>query len=63
CRIPEVPRCFSEGQNDARVIKALDGVLRRLGGTARRWRTHRMAGVVYSRPHVLCEAEGQSAQT
>jgi len=38
---------FSDGQTGAHVIEALDGVLRRLGGTARRWRTDRMAGVVY----------------
>jgi transposase len=37
---------FSEGQTGAHVIEALDGVLRRLGGTPRRWRTDRMAGVV-----------------
>jgi transposase len=38
---------FSEGQTGPHVIESLDGVLRRLGGTARRWRTDRMAGVVY----------------
>jgi transposase len=38
---------FSEGQSGAHVIEALDGVLRRLGGTTRRWRTDRMAGVVF----------------
>ncbi len=38
---------FSEGQTSPHVIESLDGVLRRLGGTARRWRTGRMAGVVY----------------
>lgn len=38
---------FSDGQTGAHVIEALDGVLRRLGGSARRWRTDRMAGVVY----------------
>lgn len=37
---------FSEGQTGPHVIEALDGVLRRLGGTTRRWRTDRMAGVV-----------------
>jgi transposase len=37
---------FSEGQTGAHVIQALDGVLRRLEGTTRRWRTDRMAGVV-----------------
>jgi transposase len=38
---------FSEGQTGPHVIEALDGVLRRQGGTTRRWRTDRMAGVVY----------------
>ena len=37
---------FSEGQTGPHVIESLDGVLRRLGGTTRRWRTDRMAGVV-----------------
>jgi transposase len=41
-------RCrFSEGMTGAHTIEALDCVLRALGGTARRWRTDRMAGVVY----------------
>lgn len=40
-------RCrFSEGMTGAHTIEALDWVLRALGGTARRWRTDRMAGVV-----------------
>ena len=38
---------FSDGQSGAHVIEALDGVLCRLDGTTRRWRTDRMAGVVY----------------
>ncbi len=38
---------LSEGQTGAHVIECLDGVLRRLGGSAKRWRTDRMAGVVY----------------
>lgn len=38
---------FCEGQSGPHVIESLDGVLRRLGGTTRRWRTDRMAGVVY----------------
>jgi transposase len=40
-------RCvFSEGQSFPHLAEALDGVLRRLGGTARCWRTDRMATVV-----------------
>ena len=38
---------FCEGQTVAHLIEALDGVLRRLGGTTGRWRTDRMAAVVY----------------
>jgi transposase len=38
---------FCEGQTGPHVIESLDGVLRRLGGTTRRWRTDRMPGVVY----------------
>jgi transposase len=37
---------FSEGQSFPHLADALDGVLRRLGGTARCWRTDRMATVV-----------------
>jgi transposase len=36
----------SEGMSFAHLIDAIDGVLRRLGGTARAWRTDRMATVV-----------------
>lgn len=38
---------FSDGQSGPHVIESLDGVLRRFGGSTRRWRTDRMAGVVY----------------
>ena len=37
---------FSEGESFPHLAEALDGVLRRLGGTARCWRTDRMATVV-----------------
>lgn len=37
---------FSEGQSFPHLAGALDGVLRRLGGTAKAWRTDRMATVV-----------------
>ncbi len=36
----------SEGEDFAHLAAALDGVLRRLGGTARCWRTDRMATIV-----------------
>lgn len=36
-----------EGQSFAHLAEAIDGVLRRLGGTSRAWRTDRMATVVY----------------
>ena len=37
---------FSEGESFPHLAEALDGVVRRLGGTARSWRTDRMASVV-----------------
>jgi hypothetical protein len=37
---------ISEGETFAHLVEAIDGVLRRLGGTARAWRTDRMATVV-----------------
>jgi transposase len=36
-----------EGQTFAHLVEAIDGVLRRLGGTSRAWRTDRMATVVH----------------
>ena len=39
--------CFSEGESFPHLAEALDGVLRRLGGTTRCWRTDRMATFVY----------------
>ena len=38
---------FSDGQTFAHLMEALDEVLRRLGGTARSWRSDRMATVVF----------------
>jgi len=38
---------FSEGQSFAHLAGALDGVLRRFGGSARSWRTDRMATFVH----------------
>ena len=37
---------FSTSEDQPRLIEAMDGVLRRLGGTAREWRVDRMATVV-----------------
>ncbi len=37
---------FSEGEDFARLAAALDGTLRRFGGTARCWRVDRMASLV-----------------
>lgn len=37
---------FSESEDQAHLISAMDEVLRRLGGTARRWRVDRMASVI-----------------
>ena len=39
--------CFSEAESFPHLAEALDGVLRRLDGTARSWRTDRMATFVY----------------
>jgi transposase len=41
----KVRAVFAEGEDQAHLVAALDGVLRRLGGTARRWRVDRMATV------------------
>lgn len=38
---------ISEGMTFAHLVDAIDGVLRRLGGTTRAWRTDRMATVVH----------------
>ncbi len=38
---------FADGMTFAHLIEALDGVLRRLGGTTTSWRTDRMATFVY----------------
>ncbi|MGH2695744.1 MAG: hypothetical protein ACRDIW_02000 [Actinomycetota bacterium] len=37
---------FAQGEDQAHLIEAMDKVMRRLGGTARRWRVDRMATVV-----------------
>ena len=49
CALSFSGRCravISEGMTFAHLIDALDGVLRRLGGTPHAWRTDRMATVV-----------------
>lgn len=58
---------FSEGQSFAHLAAALDGVLRRLGGTAKIWRTDRMATVVHPgsdrlRPEAAALAKHYGAQ-
>ncbi|EQD74587.1 hypothetical protein B1A_04398, partial [mine drainage metagenome] len=37
---------LAEHLDQAHLIEAMDGVLRRLGGTARVWRTDRLATVI-----------------
>lgn len=37
---------FSDGMTTGHLVESLDQVLRRIGGTTRRWRTDRMSGVV-----------------
>ncbi|MGH9018312.1 MAG: Mu transposase domain-containing protein [Acidimicrobiales bacterium] len=44
---------FAECEDQAHLIEAMDGVLRRLGGNARRWRVDRMATVVDPRTGVV----------
>jgi transposase len=46
--LPHSGKCravFAESEDQPHLIEAIDAVLRRLGGTARRWRTDRMATV------------------
>jgi len=44
---------FSEAEDQPHLIEAIDGVLRRLGGNCRRWRTDRMATVVDPKAGVI----------
>ena len=37
---------LSSSQDQAHLVEGIDGVLRRFGGTARRWRVDRMATVL-----------------
>jgi len=58
---------FSEGESFPHLAEALDGVLRRLAGTARSWRTDRMATFVYPgsdrlRPEAAALAKHYGAQ-
>jgi transposase len=45
-RSGRIRAALSEGEEFAQLVGALDGVLRRLGGTARCWRTDRMSTIV-----------------
>jgi transposase len=40
---------FAESMDQGHLLEAIDGVLRKLGGTARRWRVDRLAGAVDTR--------------
>jgi transposase len=44
---------FAESEDQPHLIEAMDGVLRRLGGNARRWRVDRMATVVDPKTAVI----------
>jgi transposase len=44
---------FAESEDQPHLIEAMDGVLRRLGGNARRWRVDRMATVVDPRTGIV----------
>jgi transposase len=45
--------CFAESEDQPHLIEAMDSVLRRLGGNARRWRVDRMATVVDAKTGVV----------
>jgi transposase len=53
---------ISEGMSFAHLVDAIDGVLRRLGGTSRAWRTDRMATVVVPGSDRLTSAFAQVAK-
>jgi transposase len=53
---------ISEGMTFAHLVDAIDGVLRRLGGTARAWRTDRMATVVVPDTDRITSAFAQAAK-
>jgi 4-amino-4-deoxy-L-arabinose transferase-like glycosyltransferase len=54
---------ISEGMTFAHLVDAIDGVLRRLGGTARAWRTDRMATVVIPGSDRITAQFAQAAPT
>ena len=54
--------CSREGEDFAHLVDALDGVLRRLGGTARCWRTDRMATIVEPGSDRLRAGGGRAGQ-
>src|SRR5438874_1678737 len=51
-----------EGMTFAHLVEAIDGVLRRLGGTTRAWRTDRMATVVHPGSDRITSAFAQVAK-
>jgi len=51
-----------EGQSFGHLVEGIDGVLRRLGGTSRAWRTDRMATVVHSGSDRITNAFAQVAK-
>ena len=53
---------ISEGMTFAHLLDAIDGVLRRLGGTRRAWRTDRMATVVHPGTDRITAAFAQAAK-
>lgn len=53
---------ISEGMTFAHLVEAIDGVLRRLGGTSLAWRTDRMATVVHQGSDRLTAAFAQVAK-
>ena len=53
---------ISEGMTFAHLVEAIDGVLRRLGGTSRAWRTDRMGTVVHQGSDRITAAFAQVAK-
>ena len=53
---------FAESEDQAHLVEAIDAVLRRLGGTAKRWRFDRMGTVVEIGTHRLLTSFAQVAK-
>lgn len=54
--------CFAESMGTPHLLKAMDGVARRLGGLTKLWRIDRMAGAVIPGSDRLCAAFADAAK-